>query len=100
MQFLNRLYEVALGIILGTLLGIAARKMMKFCEQKRLIDRQSYVAQYVSLAVLAIGKLNISILDQSIGLTVVDGTGAGMTTLLGSDDLLAAFACGTAFAWE
>lgn len=25
---------------------------------------------------------------------------AGMTTLLGSDDLLAAFACGTAFAWE
>jgi len=24
----------------------------------------------------------------------------GVTTLLGSDDLLAAFACGTAFAWD
>jgi len=54
--YITWLYEVALGITLGTLLGIAARKMMKFCEQKRLIDRQSYVAQYVSLAVLAIGK--------------------------------------------
>jgi hypothetical protein len=52
----NRLYEVALGIVLGALLGYAARKTMKFCEQKRLIDRQSYVAQYVSLAILSIGE--------------------------------------------
>ena len=51
---------------------------MKFCERKELIDRQSYVAQYVALAVLTIGA----------------------TTLLGSDDLLSAFACGTAFAWD
>jgi hypothetical protein len=51
---------------------------MKFCERKDLIDRQSYVAQYVSLALLTIG----------------------VTTLIGSDDLLAAFACGTAFAWD
>lgn len=51
---------------------------MKFCERKELIDRQSYVAQYVSLALLTIG----------------------VCTLLGSDDLLAAFACGTAFAWD
>ena len=51
---------------------------MKFCERKDLIDRQSYVAQYVSLAMLTIG----------------------VNTLLGSDDLLAAFSCGTAFAWD
>jgi len=51
---------------------------MKFCERKDLIDRQSYVAQYVSLALLTIGT----------------------TTLLGSDDLLAAFSCGTTFAWD
>jgi hypothetical protein len=51
---------------------------MKFCERKDLIDRQSYVAQYVSLAMFTIGCL----------------------TLLGSDDLLGAFACGTAFAWD
>lgn len=51
---------------------------MRFCESKDLIDRQSYVAQYVSLAMLTIGA----------------------TTLLGSDDLLAAFSCGAAFAWD
>ena len=72
------LYEVVLGIILGALLGWVARKVMKFSEAKKLIDRQSYVAQYISLAVLSIG----------------------FTSLLGSDDLLSAFACGCAFAWD
>jgi NhaP-type Na+/H+ or K+/H+ antiporter len=47
-------------------------------REKGLIDRQSYVAQYVSLALLVIG------------------TG----TMLGTDDLLAAFCCGAAFAWD
>jgi NhaP-type Na+/H+ or K+/H+ antiporter len=48
-------YEVILGIIIGALLGYSARKIMKFAERKKLIDRQSYVAQYVSLAILSIG---------------------------------------------
>ena len=51
---------------------------MKFCQRHDLIDRQSYVAQYVSLAIFTIG----------------------VCTLIGADDLLAAFACGTAFAWD
>lgn len=72
------LYEVALGIFLGALIGYCARKLMKFCEGRNLIDRQSFVAQYVSLTLLTIG----------LGL------------ILGSDDLLAAFSCGTAFAWD
>ncbi|KAA1474706.1 hypothetical protein DENSPDRAFT_343820 [Dentipellis sp. KUC8613] len=72
------LYEVVLGVVLGSLLGVGFRHLMKFCEYHDLIDRQSYVAQYVSLALLTIG----------------------VTTMLGSDDLLAAFACGTAFAWD
>lgn len=73
-----RLYEVALGTLIGVILGWGARKVMQFSERNKLIDRQSYVAMYVSLAVLSIG----------------------ICTLLGSDDLLAAFACGSAFAWE
>ncbi|OCF39994.1 Na+/H+ exchanger AnNHA1 [Kwoniella heveanensis CBS 569] len=71
-------YEIVLGCVIGGLLGFVARKFMKYAERKRLIDRQSYVAQYVSLAVLSMGG----------------------TALLGSDDLLSAFACGTAFAWD
>ncbi|KAI5123463.1 hypothetical protein M0805_008833 [Coniferiporia weirii] len=71
-------YEVLLGVVFGAVLGIAFRHLMKFCEKTDLIDRQSYVAQYVSLAMFVIG----------------------VTTMLGSDDLLAAFSCGTAFAWD
>lgn len=76
--YMTWVYEVLLGIILGGLLGFTARKVMQFSERKKLIDRQSFVAQYVSLALLSIG----------------------ICTLLGSDDLLAAFACGCAFAWD
>lgn len=71
-------YEILMGTIIGALLGFSARKVMQFSERHGLIDRQSFVAQYVSLAILSIG----------------------ICTLLGSDDLLAAFACGTAFAWD
>ncbi len=49
-------YEIILGVILGALLGFAARKFMKFAERRKLIDRQSFVAQYVSLAILSIGE--------------------------------------------
>lgn len=63
---------------MGALIGFGFRHLMKFCERKDLIDRQSYVAQYVSLAMLTIG----------------------ICSLLGTDDLLSAFSCGTAFAWD
>ncbi|BEI82911.1 hypothetical protein CcaverHIS002_0307790 [Cutaneotrichosporon cavernicola] len=76
--YMTWLYEVCLGTVIGGVLGYSARKVMQFSERKKLIDRQSYVAQYVSLSLLSIG----------------------ICTLLGSDDLLAAFACGTAFAWD
>ncbi|KAF8812044.1 hypothetical protein BYT27DRAFT_7183207 [Phlegmacium glaucopus] len=72
------LYEVILGIAIGAFLGFSFRHLMKFCQRHDFIDRQSYVGQYLSLAILTIG----------------------LTTLLGIDDLLAAFACGTAFAWD
>ncbi len=70
--------QVIMGIVLGAIIGIGFRYLMRFCEKKDLIDRQSYVAQYVSLAMLTIGSCS----------------------LLGTDDLLAAFSCGAAFAWD
>lgn len=70
--------QVVLGVCIGGALGFSFRYLMKFCQRHDLIDRHSYVAQYVSLAMLTIG----------------------VTTLLGSDDLLSAFSCGTAFAWD
>ena len=67
-----------MGCVIGAALGIGFRYLMKFCERHNLIDRHSYVAQYISLALFA----------------------TGATALLGSDDLLSAFACGAAFAWD
>ncbi|KAL0576556.1 hypothetical protein V5O48_005420 [Marasmius crinis-equi] len=72
------LYQVILGIVIGAVVGIGFRYLMKYCERHDLIDRHSYVAQYVSLALFTVG----------------------VTVLLGSDDLLSTFACGTAFAWD
>lgn len=76
--YITWVYEIVLGTVLGTLLGYVARHTMKYCERHDLIDRHSYVAQYISLALLS----------------------NGITTMLGSDDLLASFACGTAFAYD
>ena len=70
--------DIVLSVVFGSALGFGFRHLMKFCQRNDLIDRQSYVAQYVSLAFLTIGIM----------------------TILGSDDLLAAFCCGTAFAWD
>lgn len=70
--------QVILGIVFGACIGFGFRHLMRFCERNDLIDRQSYVAQYISLAALTIGSC----------------------TLLGTDDLLAAFSCGAAFAWD
>lgn len=70
--------QVILGVVVGALIGWGFRHLMKFCQRNDFVDRQSYVAQYISLALLTIGIM----------------------TILGSDDLLAAFSCGTAFAWD
>jgi sodium/hydrogen antiporter len=70
--------QIVLSVIWGSMLGYSIRHLMMFCERKDLIDRQSYVAQYISLALLTVGT----------------------STLLGTEDLLASFACGTAFSWD
>jgi NhaP-type Na+/H+ or K+/H+ antiporter len=70
--------QIVLSVIWGSMLGYSIRHLMMFCERKDIIDRQSYVAQYISLALLTVGT----------------------STLLGTEDLLASFACGTAFSWD
>lgn len=72
------LYQIILGVIIGSVIGVIARKILKFSKRRELIDRESMVAMYVALSLLT----------------------TGLTTLAGSDDLLAAFCCGTAFAWD
>ncbi|KAJ7479018.1 Sodium/hydrogen exchanger family-domain-containing protein [Mycena latifolia] len=72
------LYEVILGIVLGALLGLGFSYVMKVSHKRGYIDRESYVAQYLALALFTIG----------------------VASTIGSDDLLAAFACGNAISWD
>ena len=51
---------------------------MRISYKKGIIDRESYVAQYLALAIFTVG----------------------LVSTIGSDDLLAAFAAGSAISWD
>lgn len=72
------LYECLFGTILGALIGYAGRHAIKFAESKNLIDRESFLVFYFVLALFC--------------------TGVG--SIIGTDDLLVAFAAGSAFSWD
>ncbi|KIM37934.1 hypothetical protein M413DRAFT_448196 [Hebeloma cylindrosporum] len=72
------LYEVILGIIMGAILGLMFSYLIKFSHRRGFIDRESYVAQYLALAIFI----------------------TGVVSTIGSDDLLAAFAAGSAISWD
>ncbi|KAG5634264.1 hypothetical protein H0H81_002662, partial [Sphagnurus paluster] len=92
-------YEVILGIIVGAVLGIDGQfnicpgtsylinsllaglvfsDLMKFSHRRGYINRESYVAQYLALAIFI----------------------SGIVSTIGSDDLLATFAAGCAISWD
>lgn len=52
--------------------------LMRYSHRKGLIDRESFVAQFLALAIFTIG----------------------LASTIGSDDLLAAFAAGSAVSWS
>lgn len=72
------LYECLFGTILGAIIGYCGRHAIKFAEKKNLIDRESFLVFYFVLALFC--------------------TGVG--SIIGTDDLLVAFAAGAAFSWD
>ncbi|CEP21915.1 NHA1 [Cyberlindnera jadinii] len=72
------LYECILGCFMGALIGYLSRHAIKFCERKKLIDRESFLAFYIFIAVMC----------------------GGFGSILGVDDLLVSFAAGAAFSWD
>jgi len=72
------IYQVLLGTIIGALLGWLFSRLMKYTHRMGFIDRESFVAQYLALTLFTIG----------------------IVSTLGSDDLLAAFAAGSAISWD
>ncbi|KAF8482767.1 Cation/H+ exchanger [Russula ochroleuca] len=72
------LYQVVLGTVLGAVIGYLFSRLMRYAHMKGFLDRESYVAQYIALALFTVGATNS----------------------LGNDDLLAAFAAGSAISWD
>ncbi|KAH7888580.1 Sodium/hydrogen exchanger family-domain-containing protein [Phlebopus sp. FC_14] len=72
------LYQVILGTFLGAVLGLLFSKLMKLSHRYGFIDRESYIAQYLALSIFT----------------------AGVVSTIGADDLLAAFAAGSAISWD
>ncbi|KAI9461270.1 Sodium/hydrogen exchanger family-domain-containing protein [Lactarius psammicola] len=72
------LYQVVLGTIFGAIIGHLFSRILRFSQKRGFIDRESYIAQFISLALFT----------------------AGATNSLGNDDLLAAFAAGCAISWD
>ncbi|RUP42969.1 Sodium/hydrogen exchanger family-domain-containing protein [Jimgerdemannia flammicorona] len=72
------LYQIVLSIVIGMVIGYVARKILKYAEKKRLIDKESFLVFAVALALFVMGTVS----------------------LIGSDDLLACFITGNSFTWD
>jgi len=65
--------QVVLGIVIGAMIGWLFSKLMKCLYELKWLNEESYVVQYLSLAIFT----------------------EGLAVTIGSDDLLASFAAGT-----
>ncbi|KAJ4468221.1 Sodium/hydrogen exchanger [Lentinula aciculospora] len=72
------LYQVILGVVLGIVMGLLFSYLIQLSKRRGFIDRESYVAQYIAMSFFTIG----------------------IAHTIGSDDLLAAFAAGSAMSWD
>ncbi|KAG0244610.1 Sodium/hydrogen exchanger family-domain-containing protein [Mortierella sp. GBAus27b] len=72
------IYQILLSVVLGGLVGAAARKLVKGAKNRNLIDKESFLVFSIALA-LAV---------------------SGCVSILASDDLLAVFIAGNVFAWD
>ncbi|CCG81633.1 Na /H antiporter Nha1 [Taphrina deformans PYCC 5710] len=72
------LYECIFGIVLGIIIGYSARRAIRYAEDQKLIDRESFLVFYFVLALFC----------------------TGIGTVIGVDDFLVAFSAGAAFAWD
>jgi NhaP-type Na+/H+ or K+/H+ antiporter len=69
------LYECVFGAVYGVMVGYAARRAIRYADEKDWVDRESFLVFYFVLALFC----------------------AGSGSILGMDDLLIGFACGVGF---
>lgn len=72
------LWQCALGLLIGLIIGHYANRALRFSESTKYIDPSSFLVFYLLLAVFTIG----------------------LASLTGLDDFLLSFGAGTGFAWD
>ncbi|KAG8742828.1 hypothetical protein FRC10_000874 [Ceratobasidium sp. 414] len=72
------LYQVTLSVVLGLIIGWIARKSLRWCEERQMLDEDNFVAYGTGLSFFCLGFLGI----------------------IGSDDLLCCFIAGNSFSWD
>ncbi|CAG8580689.1 7008_t:CDS:2, partial [Dentiscutata heterogama] len=71
-------YHILLSIVIGIVIGWAARKLLGMAESRDWIDKESFLVFAFALAIFVVGGVSI----------------------IGSDALLACFMAGTSFSWD
>lgn len=71
-------YEIILSVVYGATVGWIAKELLHWAEERRYVDRESFLVFAISLALFIVGT-------------------AG---LFGSDDVLACFIAGNTFTWD
>ncbi len=72
------IYTIILSIIYGFTVGWIAKELLHWAEEKKFVDRESFLVFAITLALFIVGSCG----------------------MIGSDDVLACFIAGNAFTWD
>ncbi|KAI0378256.1 Sodium/hydrogen exchanger family-domain-containing protein [Hypomontagnella monticulosa] len=71
-------YTIILSVLYGAVVGWLAKELLHFCEERKFVDRESFLVFAFSLALFITGTCG----------------------MIGSDDILACFIAGNVFTWD
>jgi NhaP-type Na+/H+ or K+/H+ antiporter len=72
------IYTIVLSVIYGFTVGWIAKELLHWAEEKKFVDRESFLVFAITLALFIVGTCG----------------------MIGSDDVLACFIAGNAFTWD
>lgn len=71
-------YTILLSVVYGAVVGWVAKELLHFAEERKYVDRESFLIFAITLALFIVGTCG----------------------MIGSDDVLASFIAGNAFTWD
>ncbi|TIA36305.1 Na+/H+ antiporter [Aureobasidium pullulans] len=71
-------YTILLSVVYGAVVGYIAKELLHWAEEKKYVDRESFLVFAITLALFIVGTVG----------------------MIGSDDVLACFIAGNVFTWD